>query len=77
LAETAFDILDFLEKNGVFTSTTIDGKPFKIRLRFESKVNYTMKKRAIGILKEKGFHQIGNTSSWILTPKARKDTDAD
>ncbi|MBS7614893.1 hypothetical protein KEJ18_04090 [Candidatus Bathyarchaeota archaeon] len=75
MAVTAFDILGILERSGVFTSTTIDGKPFKIRIGFENKVNYSTKKRAIKILKEMGFQQIGNTPSWILTPKARKNAE--
>ncbi|MEM2970664.1 MAG: hypothetical protein QXR63_07025 [Candidatus Bathyarchaeia archaeon] len=76
MAITAFNILDLLERSGVFTSTTIDGKPIKIRVRFENKVNYSTKKRAIKILKEMGFQQIGNTTSWILTPKARNKIGA-
>jgi len=77
LAVTAFDILDFLEKSGLLTTATIDGKPLKIRIRFESDVDYSAKKRAIGILQDMGFQQVGNTSSWVLMPKSSFNVEAD
>jgi len=77
LAVTAFDILGFLEKSGLLTTATIDGRPFKIRIRFESNVDYSAKKRAIRILQDMGFQQVGNTSCWILMPKSSFNVEAD
>ena len=77
LTVTAFNILDFLEKSGLLTTATIDGKPFKIRIRFESEVDYSAKKRAIRILQDMGFQQVGNTSSWVLMPKSSFNVEAD
>jgi len=77
LAVTAFDILDFLEKSGLLTTATIDGKPFKIRIRFERDVDYSTKKRAIRILQDIGFQQVGNTSSWVLMPRSSLNVEAD
>jgi hypothetical protein len=77
MAVNAFNIMDFLEKSGILTMTSIDGKPFKIRVRFESNVGYSARKHAIRILQEIGFQQVGNTSSWILMPKSDFNVEAD
>jgi len=77
MAVNAFDILDFLEKSGILTMTSIDGKPFKIRIRFESNVDYSARKHVINILQDMGFRQVGNTSSWVLAPKSSFNVEAD
>jgi hypothetical protein len=77
MAVSAFDILDFLEKSGILAMTPIDGKPVKIRVRFESSIDYPARKRAIRILQDMGFQQVGNTSSWVLMPKTGFDFEAD
>jgi hypothetical protein len=77
LAVSAFNILDFLEKSGILTMTSIDGRPFKIRVRFDSNVDYSARKRAIRILQDMGFQQVGNTSSWVLVPKSGFNVEAD
>jgi hypothetical protein len=77
MAVNAFDILEFLEKSGILTMTSIDGRPFKIRVRFESNVDYSTRKHAISILQDVGFRQVGNTSSWVLVPKSSFNLEAD
>jgi hypothetical protein len=77
MAVNAFNILEFLEKSGILTMTSIDSKPFKIRVRFESNVDHSTRKRAISILQDVGFRQVGNTTSWVLVPKSNFNLEAD
>ncbi len=70
MAMNAFDVLDVLEKSGILRTSSIDGKPFKIRVRYGSDVNQSAKRHVIKILQDKGFQRVGNTSSWVFDPKA-------
>jgi hypothetical protein len=70
MAVNAFDVLEVLEKSGILKTSSIDGKPFKIRVRYGSDVNHIAKKHVIKILQDRGFQQIGNTSSWVFEPKS-------
>lgn len=75
MAVNAFDVLDVLEKSGILNTSSMDAKPFKIRVRYGSDVNHIAKKHVTKILQDRGFHQIGNTSSWVFEPKSDFNTE--
>jgi hypothetical protein len=77
MAVNSFDVLNLLEKSGILTKTPIDGKPFKVRVRYGHDVNYMTRKRIMKILHDMGFQQVGNTSSWIIEPKTVFNVEAD
>jgi hypothetical protein len=45
MAVNAFDVLEVLEKSGILKTSSIDGKPFKIRVRYGSDVNQKTRKQ--------------------------------
>jgi hypothetical protein len=77
MAVSAFDILSLLEKSGILTKAPIDGKPFKVRVRYGHDVDYVTRKRIMKTLHNMGFQQVGNTSSWIIEPKTDFNVEAD
>jgi hypothetical protein len=77
MAVNAFDVLEVLEKSGILKTSSINGKPFKIRVRYGSDVNHIAKKHVNKILQDRGFQQIGNTSSWIFEPKSDFNAEED
>ena len=77
MAVNAFDVLEVLEKSGILKTSSIDGKPFKIRVRYGSDVNQSAKRHVSKILQDKGFQQVGNTSSWVFEPKPDFDAEED
>jgi hypothetical protein len=77
MAVNAFDVLNLLEKSGILTKTPIDGRPFKVRVRYGHDVDYTTRKRIMKILHDIGFQQVGNTSSWVIEQKANFNAVAD
>ena len=66
-----FNIKELVEKSGI-DMPPINGKPLRIRVRFEKNFNRTKRKQVNKLLKNMGYKQVGNTSSWILNPKILK-----
>ena len=77
MAINAFDVLKVLEKSGILKTSSIDRKPLKIRVRYGSDVNHIAKKHVTKILQDRGFQQVGNTSSWVFEPKSDLNAEED
>jgi len=77
VAVNAFDVLDVLEKSGILKTSSIDGRPFKIRVRYGSDVNHQAIKHVTKILQERGFQRVGNTLSWVFEPKPDFKSETD
>ena len=72
MAVRVLDIRELLNKNKNFSTQRGEGESFRIRVRYNSKVDYLTRKHVVEVLREKGFQQVGNTTSWV---KASKNTE--
>jgi hypothetical protein len=69
MAVRVFEISDLLNKSEIFSTQSIDGHSFRIRVRYSSNINHSTRKYVAKILRDKGFQQVGNTSLWIQVQK--------
>jgi len=69
MAVLGFEINDLLNRSEIFSTQSIDGCSFRIRVRYSSNTNYSTRKYVVKILRDKGFQQVENTSSWIQVQK--------
>jgi len=69
MAVQIFDIKELLNKNKDFSTQPCEGKSFRIRVRYNSKVDYLTRKHVAKVLREKGFQQVGNTTYWVKASK--------
>jgi hypothetical protein len=66
LAVQVFDLSELMNKC-IKVMPPISGEPFRIRLSFDADISRDLRKNAIAMLREIGYIQVGNTSSWILS----------
>jgi len=72
MAVRLLDIRELLNKNKSFSTKPGKGEPFRIRVRYNSKVDYLTRKHVVEVLREKGFQQVGNTTSWVKASKNKE-----
>ena len=64
-------ISELLANKGMLSRSS-NNKVRKIRVRYDQ-VDYSTRKQIIEYLKELGFRQVGNTTSWILDASSTKN----
>ena len=68
MAVRVFEISNLIKKSEIFSTQSIYSHSFRIRVRY-CNINYLTKKFVSKILRDKGFQQVGNTSSWVQVQK--------
>jgi hypothetical protein len=67
------NISEIIDKTGVLKNTPIDGRPYKIRVRYHG-INFSTRKKLIKYLQKSGFSQVGNTTLWTFVPASPEKT---